>query len=446
MANTTTFGDDVIAEAQRLRVSGLDANQIAGMLCKKDPQGKNYGIGILLGRDGKPLPTSPTLLEYVQKELQESGLGNYYNSEALKKEMLEAVLLWQGVPEAYWLNFQLLLPSDAGTGAVQTAIQVAILLHEKLTTLAVEELGWPAYKALAASARLRFQEFPTDGVAMGDGVLPLYQAGPLNTTGRVPSGEVVKVRAQAAKSYGIPVVLDRAYSGFEYARRLAVTPAETQEDVIPAGSRPGSIMMDPPLTPAGDDNIAGFRRNDIYQNLMKDSFHAQVQPFMEAGIPLAIAISPTKAFVTFALRPCGLLLVFHPDHAKGAAMAPKLAGTIRARGSSFEHPITRAFVKAMVKDRARLEEEHVGALLRNAEAERAWQASTEGTAMEALFSESYAGIFRNPKAKPEAAHEIYGAHLYPVFSEGRCRLNITGLPADAAESSKHVAFFAKYCY
>ena len=75
-----------------------------------------------------------------------------------------------------------------------------------------------------------------------------------------------------------------------------------------------------------------------------------------------------------------------------------------------------------------------------------WQASTEGTAMEALFSESYAGIFRNPKAKPEAAHEIYGAHLYPVFSEGRCRLNITGLPADAAESSKHVAFFAKYCY
>ena len=50
------------------------------------------------------------------------------------------------------------------------------------------------------------------------------------------------------------------------------------------------------------------------------------------------------------------------------------------------------------------------------------------------------------KAKPEAAHEIYGAHLYPVFSEGRCRLNITGLPADAAESSKHVAFFAKYCY
>src|SRR6185312_8569950 len=47
MASTFTFGDEVIAEAQKLRESGLDANQIAGILCKKDPQGKNYGIGIL---------------------------------------------------------------------------------------------------------------------------------------------------------------------------------------------------------------------------------------------------------------------------------------------------------------------------------------------------------------------------------------------------------------
>src|SRR5882672_9553406 len=165
MSNTTTFGDDVMAEAQKLRASGLDANQIAGILCKKDPQGKNYGIGILLGRDGKPMPTSPTLLEYVEKELKDSGSGSYFNSDALKKDLLEAVLRWQGVPEAFWPHFQLLLPSDAGTGAVQTAIQVAVLLNEKFTTLAVEELGWPAYKALAASARLRFQEFPTDGVA-----------------------------------------------------------------------------------------------------------------------------------------------------------------------------------------------------------------------------------------------------------------------------------------
>jgi hypothetical protein len=406
MANTMAFGDDVIAESLKLRASGLDVNQIAGILCKKDPQGKNYGIGILLGKDGQPMPTSPTLLEYVRKELAESGSGNYFNSEALKREMLEATLRWQGVPEVFWPNFQLLLPSDAGTGAVQTAIQAAILLNEKFTTLAVEELGWPAYKALAASARLRFQEFATDGVATGDGALPLYQAGPMNTTGRVPSAEVVKARAQAAKASGIPVVLDRAYSGFEYARRLGKSP---------------------------------------YAEIMRESFRAQVLPFIEAGIPIAIAISPTKAFVSFALRPCGLLLVFHPDRAEGQALAPKLAGTIRARGSSFEHPVTRAFVKAMVKDRARLEEEHALALARSAEAEQTWQACARGTAIESLFSESYAGLFRNPKAKPEAAREIYGAHLYPVFSESRCRLNVTGLPADEAQAALHVALFAKYC-
>ena len=60
----------MIAEAQKLRAAGLDANQIAGVLCKKDPQGKNYGIGILVGDDGMPLPTSATLLEYLRAELE----------------------------------------------------------------------------------------------------------------------------------------------------------------------------------------------------------------------------------------------------------------------------------------------------------------------------------------------------------------------------------------
>jgi hypothetical protein len=403
----TTIGDDILAEAQILRESGLDANQIAGALCKKDPLGKNYGIGILLGRDGKPLPTSPTLLEYAEKEFRESGSGNYANSDSLKKDMLEAVLRWQGVREEFWPYFQLLLPSDAGTGAVQTAIQVAVLLNEKLTLLSVEELGWPAYKPLAASTRLGFQEFHTDDVAKGGYVLPLYQAGPLNTTGRVPSADLVKARAAAAKSSGVPVVLDRAYSGFEYARRL------------------GEMS---------------------YAEIMRESFSTQVQPFIDTGIPFALAISPTKAFVSFALRPCGLLLVYQPDRIKAQAMAPKLAGTVRARGSSFEHPVTRAFVKAMVKDRARLEDEHTQALRRNAEAENAWLGYTKGTALEVQFTESYAGLFRNPKVKPEAAREIYGAHLYPVFAEGRCRLNVTGLPADSQQASEQAAFFAKYCY
>jgi len=410
MTNSTTtsdFGNEVIAQAGKLRESGLDANQIAGVLCKNDPLGKNYGIGILLGKDGKPLPTSPTLLEYVEKELRESGSGSYFNSDGLKKEILEAVLAWQGVPETVRPNFQLLLPSDAGTGAVQTAIQLAILLHDGFKTLAVEELGWPAYKALASSARLAFEEYPSDGTAAGTGVLPLYQAGPLNTTGRVPCLDVVNARAAAAKAAGAPIVLDRAYSGFEYARRL---------------------------------------RNSSLADIMKESFRNQVQPFIDAEVPFLLALSPTKAFVTFSLRPCGFLLLYDPDRAKAQTLAPKLASMIRARGSSFEHPITRAFVKAMVKDRPRLEAEHVQALQRTAEAEEQWLSHARGSAIESLFSDAYAGLFRNPQAKAGAEREIYGAHLYPVFSGGRCRLNVTGIPADPAEAAAHVSFFAKYLF
>jgi hypothetical protein len=406
MATQEHFGDAVIAEAVRLRQTGLDANQIAGMLCKRDPQGKNYGIGILLGGNGKPLSTSPTLLEYVQRELQESGNGSYLNSDAVKQELTEAVLRWQGVPESLWSRFELLLPSDAGTGAVQMAVQVAALLQDGLSTLAVEELGWPAYRAVAVSARLRFQTFATDALATGAGVLPLYQAGPLNTTGQVPSAAVVRARAQAAAVSGAFVVLDRAYSGFEYARRVARMP---------------------------------------YAALMTESFRAQVLPFAEAGVPFALAISPTKAFVTFALRPCGLLLVFLPDPSRRAEVGQKLTALVRARGCSFEHPVTRAFVKALVKDRGRLEAEHAGALRRCADAEDQWRTLAEGTPIVELFSERYAGLFRNPTANPDAARELYGAHLYPVFTEGRCRLNVTGLPSDAAQARQDVAAFARCC-
>ncbi len=171
----------------------------------------------------------------------------------------------------------------------------------------------------------------------------------------------------------------------------------------------------------------------------------QVQPFAEAGVPFALAISPTKAFVAFALRPCGLLLVFHPDPSRRAEVGQKLTGLVRSRGSSFEHPVTRAFVKAMVKDRGRLEAEHAGALRRCAEAEEQWRTLAEGTPIAELFSERYAGLFRNPKAKPEAARELYGAHLYPVLTEGRCRLNVTGLPSDPAQARQDVAAFAGCC-
>ncbi len=406
MTTQQDFGDAVIAEATRLRQTGLDPNQIAGILCKQDPQGKNYGIGILLGGNGKPLPTSPTLLEYVQQELQASGSGSYLNSDAAKKDLTEAVLRWQGVPEALFQHFELLLPSDAGTGAVQTAVQAATLLKDGLSALAVEELGWPAYRAVAVSARLKFQTFATNGIVKGDGVLPLYQAGPMNTTGQVPSADVVTARAKDAAGSGAFVALDRAYPGFEYARRLATIPFAT---------------------------------------VMADSFRAQVLPFVEAGVPFALAISPTKAFVTFALRPCGMLLVFLPDPARRAEIGQKLTTLVRARGSSFEHPITRAFVKALIKDRGRLEAEHAGALRRCADAEAQWAALAAGTPLAELFTERYAGLFRNPTAKPDAARELYGAHLYPVFTEGRCRLNVTGLPTDMTQAREAVAAFARVC-
>ena len=406
MATQQDFGEAVFAEAARLRETGLDPNQISAILCKQDPQGKNYGIGILLGGNGKPLPTSPTLLEYVQRELQESGNGSYLNSDAAKKELFEAVMRWQGVPESLWPHFELLLPSDAGTGAVQMAVQTATLMKEGLSALAVEELGWPAYRAIAFSARLRFQTFPCDGLAKGDGVLPVYQAGPMNTTGQVPSAEAMRARAEAAALSGAFVVLDRAYSGFEYARRVTSIP---------------------------------------YPALMADSFRAQVLPFVEAGVPFALAISPTKAFVAFALRPCGLLLIFQPDPSRRAEVGQKLTALVRARGCSFEHPVTRAFVKALIKDRGRLEAEHTAALRRCADAENQWSTLAAGTPITKLFSERYAGLFRNPKAESEAARELYGAHLYPVFSDGRCRLNVTGLPSDDAQAREAVAAFARCC-
>ena len=66
-------------------------------------------------------------------------------------------------------------------------------------------------------------EFAIDAIAKGEGVLPVYQAGPMNTTGQVPSVEVVSARAKDAATSGAFVVLDRAYPGFEYARRVAAT-------------------------------------------------------------------------------------------------------------------------------------------------------------------------------------------------------------------------------
>ena len=401
---TTSFGAAVQRAAESLSAQGRDANQIAKIVCDQDPDGHNYGIGIVVDGQGRAWPTSETLLHHAGEEIGNSLLGEYMSTASLASELKEAVLRWQRIPEEHWDRFSLLIPSDAGTGAVKTAVEMALQLYPDLEAIGVEELSWPAYKAIARMSRIACREFPIGDVMDTPGLLRVYQAGPMNTTGRVQPGETMESRARAAR--GRPVLLDRAYSGFEYARLL---------------------------------------ESHGYDRIMGMSYDDQIRPFIENDVPCWISVSPTKAFGTFALRPCGLLLVHDPDSTRAGEIAA-LANTVtRARGSSFEHPVTRAFVSSLVRDRARLEQEHAGILNRVAAAEEAWKERSAGTPLAEQFTDGYAGLFRNPRVEDEARAAIYDAHLYPVFTPGRCRLNITGLPEDPDVAREHVAVFARYC-
>ena len=401
------FGAQVYEQSRQLLQQGKDVNQIAKILCDRDPAGHNYGIGIVLDGQGKAAATSPTLLEYCVAELKNSAAGNYMNSAALMDKLKAAILTWQRIPEQYWGQFSLALPSDAGTGAVKTALEVALLLNPQAKTLAVEELGWPAYKAIAKTSRLAVKEFPIDGLMEGDGFVPIYQAGPMNTTGYVQNAETVQARAKAAAANNTLLVLDRAYSGFEFARLI---------------------------------------KTELYDTIMRKSYERQIQPFIEQGVTFAMAVSPTKAFVTFALRPCGFLLLYNPDATRHQEMNNALNFAVRARGSSFEHAITRAFAKALVNDLGRLEEEHHKALARLADAEAIWSKLAQGTPIEQYYTEHYAGLFRNLKTRDGGEVAIYNEHIYPVLDSGRCRQNVTGIPDDEALARKHVQVFAEQCY
>ena len=401
------FGQRVYEESRSLAEQGKDANQIAKVLCDRDPDGYNYGIGVIVGGDGKPVAASSALQEYTAAELERCTTGSYENSAGLMDEVKKAALSWQRVPQEYWDRFTLALPSDAGTGAVTSAIEAALLLEPALQAIGVEELGWPAYKTIARVTRLQYREYSEDAVIEDKGVLPVYQSGPMNTTGRVRGPDVVRARAEAAAESGVPVILDRAYSGFEFARLL---------------------------------------ESRGYDEVMRQSYDLQLKPFVEAGATFCLAVSPTKAFVTFSLRPCGLLLVHEPDPARRKEVANILGAVIRARGSSFEHPVTRAFANAMATDLGRFESEHADSMQRVADAEGLWRKLVQGTPIEHLYSKEYAGLFRNPKAKEGAAARIYSEHIYPVFSGERCRQNVTGIPEDEDLAAKHVAVFAEECF
>lgn len=398
----SNFGQAVAQKQKELLSSGKDVNQIAKILYNEDPEGFNYGIGIILDGNGNPEETSPVTLDFLKNEIDKSTAGSYYNSAANMDDLKKAVLNWQSIPETYSDFFSLALPSDAGTGAVSTALDYALLHSKEPSKLGVEELGWPAYKAMAEMKRVSIKEFPHDEVIKGKSRIPLYQAGPLNTTGVVPEKELNEKRAAYAAKKGQIVVLDRAYSGFEYARLI---------------------------------------KTKSYEDIMRMSFETQLLPYIEKGCRFAVAVSPTKAFVTFALRPAGFLLVFDPDKKQ---KTKELSRLIRARGSAFEHPATRAFVNAMINDLTALKKEHTKALKRLDEAAEKWKKYSAGTPLENSFSDHYAGLFRNPLIKKNGITEIYSHHVYPVFSNGRCRINITGIPDDEVKASDHVNIFSKY--
>ena len=399
------FGAAVQRTAEALSAQGKDANQIAKIVCDQDPEGYNYGIGIVVDGRGKAWPTSETVLRHARTEIDNSLLGEYKSTASLAAPLKETVLRWQRIPSDYWDRFSLLIPSDAGTGAVKTAVEMALQLYPDLRAVGVEELSWPAYGAIARMSRISCREFPIGDVMDAPDLLRIYQAGPMNTTGRVQSLETMRVRAAAAE--GRPVLLDRAYSGFEYARLL---------------------------------------ESRGYDEIMAMSYHDQIRPFIENDVPFWVSVSPTKSFGTFALRPCGMLLVHLPDASRSGEVSALANAVTRARGSSFEHPVTRAFVSALVNDLESLEREHAGILRRVAAAEKAWQDRCAGTPLSEVFTDRYAGLFRNPRVGDEAQAAIYDVHLYPVFTPGRCRLNVTGLPEDSEAARDHVGVFARHCF
>jgi len=396
-------GETTATEARLLASTGKDANQISNILFKKDPAGRNYGIGIILDGKGHPEKSSRALLRAANGGLDQSHEGSYMNSSSSLDALKEAVLAWQQVPEKLWGDFVLCAPSDAGTGAVKAAIESALLLSEKSLALGIEELSWPAYKTIAKVLRIGTKGFPLAGIAPGRGVLPVYQAGPHNSTGRLLSQSEVEDRAAAAKGW---VVLDRAYSGFEYASTLSKT---------------------------------------SYDAVMKRSFKTQISPFLAKRVPFLLAISPTKAFITFALRPCGFLLAYCPDPKTKVQVQSVFNAVTRARGSAFEHPVSRAFIHAMTHDMKGLKADHERALKRTAVAEASWKKLVKGTALEAAFSGKFAGLFRNLRVTEGADAALYQKNLYPVFTPGRCRLNITGLPDTVKIAKEDAAAFSEHC-
>ena len=406
MVNEEQFSaKDLVARAQALRDGGADVNQVADLLAKADSRAANYGIGIILDGHGRPMPTSQELMAQTIQASEEGAAATYLSSKTLSAALLQQVLRWQRIPAKFWGDFLLVTPSDAGTGAVNTAVQMYLMMNSKITSLAVEELSWPVYQSIAASNRVGFESY---GLHKEEVVAPhlltVMQAAPHNSTGYVCPAAIIRTRAEICAELRLPIVLDRAYPGFENAGMLA---------------------------------------GQGYDAVMQRSCDHYLLPFLQAGCSFALSLSPTKAFRSFTLRPCGLTLVYEPDHQKRKLLAGAMNTINRGRGSAFEHPASRAFIRSLVENRPVLELEHGQTLQRVADAQALWQKLLQGHPLAAAFSPQYAGLFRNLLSSEGCEEAFYKAHIYPVFAASRCRINVTGIPLDEDQAKAHIDVFTR---
>ena len=406
MVNEKQFSSKAVAaRAQALRDGGADVNQVADLLARADSQAANYGIGIILDGHGRPMPTSPELMAQTMRAAEEGAAATYLSSKPLYAELLQQVLRWQRIPKQYWDNFLLVTPSDAGTGAVNTAVQMFLMMNSKISALAVEELSWPVYQSIAASNRIGFDAYALQDEAVATpNWLTVMQAAPHNSTGYVCPPEIIRARAENCAESGRPIILDRAYPGFEHAGMLA---------------------------------------SQGYDAVMQRSCDHYILPFLQANCSFALAISPTKAFRSFTLRPCGLTLVYEPRDSKRKQLAGAMNTITRGRGSAFEHPASRAFIRSLVENRSVLELEHGQTLQRLAHAQGLWQKLLQGHPLAAAFSPQYAGMFRNLLASQGCEEAFYRAHIYPVLAGNRCRINVSGIPLDEEQAQAHIDVFTR---
>jgi aspartate/tyrosine/aromatic aminotransferase len=405
------FGKSVLAKSLVLKKTGKDVNDIAKILAGDDELGWNYGVGNILDGKGKPIDSSLVLQETSKIELVDNcKKAQYVNSAKYMDIFKKAVLSWQQIPEKYWDNIILVLPSDSGTGAVDVGLRFTSWLYPDLKTLAVEKLGWPVYKTSAKINNLKFAEFDYNWqLVSGRSRLPLIQSGPLNSTGKVDNLRDWEEVAELARSSNRPVLLDRAYSGFAYA----------------------DLILN--------------KRNITLEKIMNLEYNSMLSPFLENGVETVIAISPTKCFGTFNLRPAGILLIYSPTKQRLRKLNIFLNQRIRVRGCAFENPITRAFVISFIEYNMTFLREHFTILQRTVNANQNWKKLCKNEDLKNLFGANYAGIFRNFPVKPGSEVKIYDQHIYPVFSKHKndtmCRVNTTGLPDDKDLAKKHISAF-----